>query len=131
MAKLAYDLVSPERKLASGEADMIQLPGSEGDLAAMPEHAPFLTTLRPGVVTVTEGGSKTAYVVTGGFVEISPAGASVLAEEAVTTEEANADWFAEKITAAEAEHEIASGDAKIIAAQRINDFRFLQQTLGA
>jgi F-type H+-transporting ATPase subunit epsilon len=131
MAKLAYDLVSPERMLASGEADAIQIPGAEGDLTAMPNHAPFLTPLRPGVVTVREDGSETRYVVTGGFVEISPAGASVLAEEAVETSEATSDWFARKIEAAEAVHEAASGDAKIIAAQRINDFRFLQGRLGA
>ncbi|MGM0586037.1 MAG: ATP synthase F1 subunit epsilon [Pseudomonadota bacterium] len=131
MAKLAYDLVSPERMLASGEADAIQIPGAEGDLTAMPNHAPFLTPLRPGVVTVRDGGSETAYVVTGGFVEITPEGASVLAEEAVTTQEANAEWFAAKIEAAESVAESASGDAKIIAAQVVNDFRFLQRTLGA
>jgi F-type H+-transporting ATPase subunit epsilon len=131
MAKLAYDLVSPERMLASGEADAIQIPGAEGDLTAMPNHAPFLTILRPGVVTVRDGGSETRYVVTGGFVELSPAGASVLAEEAVETSEATADWFAAKIEAVQAEHETATGDARILAAQRINDFRFLQDKLGA
>lgn len=131
MAKLAYDLVSPERMLASGEADAIQIPGAEGDLTAMPNHAPFLTPLRPGVVTVRDGGSETAYVVTGGFVEITPDGASVLAEEAVTTQEANAEWFAAKIEAAESVAESATGDARIIAAQVVNDFRFLQRTLGA
>ena len=131
MAKLAYDLVSPERMLASGEADAIQIPGSEGDLTAMANHAPFLTTLRPGVVTVTDGGSKTDYVVSGGFVEISPEGASVLAEEALSKDEADADWFAEKIKAEEELHASATGDAKILAAQRINDFRFLQSRLGA
>jgi F-type H+-transporting ATPase subunit epsilon len=131
MAKLAYDLVSPERMLASGEADAIQIPGSEGDLTAMANHAPFLTTLRPGVVTVTDGGSKTDYVVSGGFVEISPEGASVLAEEAVSKDEATSDWFAGKIKAEEEIHKSATGDAKILAAQRINDFRFLQSRLGA
>ena len=131
MAKLAYDLVSPERMLASGEADAIQIPGAEGDLTAMPNHAPFLTPLRPGVVTVTDGGSETAYVVTGGFVEITPEGASVLAEEAVTKEEATSDWFAAKIEAAESVAESATGDAKIIASQTVNDFRFLQGRLGA
>ena len=130
MAKLAYDLVSPERKLASGEADAIQIPGAEGDLTAMPEHAPFLTPLRPGVVTVKDGGSETAYVVTGGFAEISPAGAAVLAEEAIKKEEASAEWFAAKIAEAEQAHEIASGLAKPIAAIRLNDIRFLAGQMG-
>ncbi|MDF2231091.1 ATP synthase F1 subunit epsilon [Albimonas sp. CAU 1670] len=130
MAKLAYDLVSPERKLASGEADAIQIPGAEGDLTAMPEHAPFLTPLRPGVVTVRDGGSETAYVVTGGFAEISPAGAAVLAEEAVKKDEVSAEWFAAKIAEAEKAHEIASGQGKTIAALRLNDMKFLASTLG-
>ena len=129
MAKLAYDLVSPERKVASREADAIQIPGAEGDLTAMPEHSPFLTSLRPGVVTVKDGGASTGYVVTGGFAEISPAGASVLAEEAIPATEASAEWFDAKIALAEKAHEIAAGEAKIIAAQVVSDFRFLKQTL--
>jgi len=126
----AYDLVSPERMLAAGEADSVQIPGAEGDLTAMPNHAPFLTTLRPGVISVRSGSDTTDYVVTGGFAEISAESASVLAEEAVTTAEATAEWFADKIAAAEAALESAAGqEAKIIAAQRINDFKFLQGRL--
>ena len=127
----AFDVVSPERKLASGEADAVQIPGAEGDLTAMPNHAPFLTTLRPGVVKVRSGNETTEFVVTGGFVEVSPESAAVLAEEAVTPSEADAAWFEAKIEAAEAMHAAAEGEAKIIAAQRINDFRFLKEQLGA
>ena len=127
----AYDVVSPERKLASGEADAVQIPGAEGDLTAMPNHAPFLTTLRPGVVKVRSGNETTEFVVTGGFVEVSPESAAVLAEEAVTPSEADAAWFEAKIEAAETMHAAAEGEAKIIAAQRINDFRFLKEQLGA
>lgn len=130
MAKLAYDLVSPERMVASGEADAIQIPGAEGDLTAMPQHAPFLTPLRPGVVTVRDGATTTAYLVTGGFAEISPAGAAVLAEEAIPAADASTEWFDAKIEAAEKAHEIASGEAKIITAQAVSDFRFLKQTMG-
>ncbi len=83
------------------------------------------------MVTVTDGGSKTDYVVSGGFVEISPEGASVLAEEAVSKDEADSEWFAGKIKAEEEIHESATGDAKILSAQRIKDFRFLQSRLGA
>ena len=58
------------------------------------------------------------------------AGASVLAEEAIPATEASAEWFDAKIALAEKAHEIAAGDAKIIAAQVVSDFRFLKQTLG-
>lgn len=79
---MQFDLVSPERKLASGQVRAVQIPGAEGDLTAMPEHAPTITTLRPGIL-VTEGAEGEArYVVTGGFAEITPQGTSVLAERA-------------------------------------------------
>ena len=130
MAKLPYDLVSPERMLAHGEADAIQIPGAAGDLTAMANHAPFLTPLRPGMVTVRDGGSETTYIVTGGFAEISPEGASVLAEEAVKRDEVSSEWFADRMKSAEEAHEIASGPSKIIAAQHVSDMRFLQRRLG-
>ncbi len=80
---LQFDLVSPERKLASVAATAVTIPGMGGDLTAMPNHAPFLTTLRPGVVKVVSAGQTAEYVVTGGFAEISPTAATVLAESAV------------------------------------------------
>ncbi len=80
---LHFDLVSPERRLASFDAREVRVPGAEGQLTAMPDHAPVITTLRPGLVVVTgTDGSTSAYAVTGGFAEITPGGASVLAERA-------------------------------------------------
>lgn len=80
---MQFDLVSPERSLASGLVTAVQIPGADGDMTAMPDHAPTITTLRPGVLT-TEGPDGTAeYVVTGGFAEISSRGVSVLAERAM------------------------------------------------
>lgn len=83
MATIQFDLVSPERKLASVEALEIQIPGADGDFTAMAEHAPMLTTLRPGLLSVTTNNNVTEYIVTGGFVEISGTNASVLAEQAL------------------------------------------------
>ena len=90
---LQFDLVSPERKLASVAATSVQIPGIGGDLTALPNHAPFLTTLRPGVVRVVTPGETTEYVVTGGFAEVSPTAASILAEQAVLRPEADATLF--------------------------------------
>ncbi len=79
---MQFDLVSPERKLASGQVRAVQIPGADGDLTAMPDHAPTITTLRPGIL-VTEGAEgATRYVVTGGFADITPEATSVLAERA-------------------------------------------------
>ncbi|ABG33013.1 ATP synthase epsilon chain [Roseobacter denitrificans] len=78
-----FDLVSPERLLASGQVTAVQIPGADGDMTAMAEHAPTITTLRPGLL-VTEGPDGTSeYVVTGGFAEITASSISVLAERAI------------------------------------------------
>jgi F-type H+-transporting ATPase subunit epsilon len=81
--QMQFDLVSPERSLASMEATAVQIPGSDGDMTVMADHAPTITTLRPGVLKVDSGGTTHEYVVTGGFAEISAQSVSVLAERAV------------------------------------------------
>lgn len=79
---MQFDLVSPERKLASGQVRAVQIPATDGDMTAMADHAATITTLRPGVLTSEGPDGDTRYVVTGGFAEISPEGTSVLAERA-------------------------------------------------
>ena len=85
---LQFDLVSPERRLASVQAAEVQIPGADGDLTAMEGHSPTITTLRPGVLRVIGVSGTQAYVVTGGFAEITASGVSVLAERAVPLEDA-------------------------------------------
>ncbi len=79
---MQFDLVSPERRLASGEASSVQIPGAEGQLTAMPGHAPLITTLRPGILRVEMADGVKEFAVTGGFAEITAEGTSVLAERA-------------------------------------------------
>jgi len=80
---LQFQLVSPERKLAAVAASRVQIPGVNGDFTAMPNHAPYLTTLRPGVVRVVTPTETTEYVVTGGFAEVSADATTIIAETAV------------------------------------------------
>ena len=127
---MTFDLVSPERKLASVEATSVNIPGMEGDMTAMPNHAAFLTTLRPGVVKVNNGNDVTEYVVTGGFAEISAEGTSVLAEQAMPLAEATAEVMGGVLSAAEATLETAAEDGKTAAAQRVNDVKTLMGHLG-
>ena len=87
---LQFDLVSPERRLASVVASEVQIPGADGDLTAMEGHAPTITTLRPGVLKVVSAEGAKSFVVTGGFAEISATSVSVLAERAVPLEELTA-----------------------------------------
>ena len=87
---LQFDLVSPERRLASLQATEVQIPGAAGDMTAMEGHAPTITTLRPGILKAVSAEGTKSYVVTGGFAEISASGVSVLAERAVPVEELTA-----------------------------------------
>ena len=87
MATFHFDLVSPERLLFSGEVTQVDLPGSEGDFGVLAGHAPIVTTLRPGILTVFEDRSEMRVVVNGGFAEVSPAGLTVLADLAVPVDE--------------------------------------------
>jgi F-type H+-transporting ATPase subunit epsilon len=82
-----FDLVSPERRLASFPATEVQIPGAMGDMTAMEGHAATITSLRPGVLRVVGADGMKSYVVTGGFAEISATGVSVLAEQAVPLNE--------------------------------------------
>lgn len=88
-----FDLVSPERLLASVEASQVQLPGTDGDMTAMADHSPLITTLRPGVVRVSGKDGDKEYVVTGGFAEINADSISVLAERALPREDMTQEEF--------------------------------------
>ncbi|MFV0385362.1 F0F1 ATP synthase subunit epsilon [Paracoccus sp. (in: a-proteobacteria)] len=91
---MQFDLVSPERSLVSVPAREVRLPGSDGDMSAMPGHAPTITTLRPGLVTVVrEDGSAAEFAVTGGFAEINGNSVSLLAERGHPREEVTQDLF--------------------------------------
>ena len=92
-AKMQFDLVSPERRLASMAVDAVQIPGADGDLTAMADHAPLITTLRPGVLRVdgAGGGAESAYFITGGFADVAGPAITVLAEQAMPASEVTAD----------------------------------------
>jgi F-type H+-transporting ATPase subunit epsilon len=86
MAELHFEFVSPERVLFSGDVDQVDLPGVEGDMGILAGHAPLVTVLRPGIVTIYRGSAREPVVVTGGFAEVGPAGLTVLADRAVARE---------------------------------------------
>lgn len=120
---MPFELVSPERRLAAGEAEMVTIPGALGDLGAMPGHAPTLTTLRPGLLVVKGGEAAGEYFVTGGFAEVTPeSGAAILAEEAVERKALTRDWIDARIEAARAALDAAPEEGRQAAAMRLSDF---------
>ena len=86
--KVAFELVAPERLLASVDCDMVVVPGEEGDFGVLPNHAPLLSLLRPGVISVFQGDRVEQRVfVAGGFAEVNERGCTVLAETAERLDE--------------------------------------------
>ncbi|MCE4223223.1 F0F1 ATP synthase subunit epsilon [Methylobacterium sp. C25] len=113
MATFHFDFVGPERTLYSGEVQAVQLPGTEGEMTVLPKHAPVLTTLKVGVITVTEtsGHGKRIYV-QGGFADIGPEAVTVLAERAAPIEEVNPAMLDKEIEQAELERDATTDHAK-------------------
>jgi len=126
---MQFDLVSPERALASLQASAVQIPGADGDMTAMPDHAPTITTLRPGVLTVEGPDGTSSYAVTGGFAEISAAGTSVLAEKAIATADITAADMDTLIAQAKEAAENAAAENKDAAAKNLADMEALRAAL--
>ncbi len=106
----------------SGDVDQVDLPGSEGDMGILPGHAPLVTTLRPGIVTIFRGGQREPVVVIGGFAEVSPTGLTVLADKAVARSDFDVATLATEIK--DAEEDIADSQD---AARRDRLARHLEQ----
>ena len=126
---MQFDLVSPERALASLQASAVQIPGADGDMTAMPDHAPTITTLRPGILSVEAEGGTQSYAVTGGFAEINAEGTSVLAEQAIPTGDVTAELIDGLIATAAVAAESASAETKDAAAKNLADMEALKAAL--
>ena len=126
---MQFELVSPERKLASGQATSIHIPGADGDMTAMPDHAPVVTTLRPGILSVEMDGGTQEYAVTGGFAQITAEGATVLADDALPRAEMTAEMISERISTAEAARDAADGATLDEATKRLADLVSLREAL--
>jgi F-type H+-transporting ATPase subunit epsilon len=97
MASLHFELVSPEKLVFSGEVEQVDLPGVEGDFGVLVGHAPYVSTLRPGILTVHTSSGAQKIVVLGGFAEMSDRGLTVLAEMADTVEDIDRAIIAARI----------------------------------
>jgi len=132
MATFNFDLVSPEKLLFSGQVDQVDVPGTEGDFGVLAAHAPFVTTVRPGILTIYREGAGLKIVVDGGFAEVNPEGLTVLADTAVALEEFDRDVLAGQIK--DVEEDVA--DAKDPwqrdkLAHKLDQLKALQTALGS
>jgi F-type H+-transporting ATPase subunit epsilon len=131
MASFHFELVSPERLLFAGEVESVVVPGSEGQFTVMRDHAPFMSTMKPGVVEVASASKTLRLFVRGGFADVSPAGLTILAEQAIPVEDLNAERIDAEIRNAEEDLSDAQSDeAKRSASERISQLRETKAALG-
>ena len=128
-SSMQFDLVSPEAALASMTVSSVEIPGSEGDFTAMPDHAPVITTLRPGVIKASSTEGSFEYVVSGGFVEVNSDSTSILAEQAFEKSKVSRDIIESLIADAEKFLANAGTEAKDSADKRLADTKLLIELL--
>jgi F-type H+-transporting ATPase subunit epsilon len=129
---LHFEFVSPERVLFSGEVDQVDLPGTEGDMGILAGHAPLVTTLRPGIVTIFRDGRREPIVVIGGVAEVSPDGLTVLADRAVPRADFDMAVLASEIKDTEEDVADAKDDARRdILARHLDQLKSLQAALAS
>jgi F-type H+-transporting ATPase subunit epsilon len=127
---LQFDLVSPERRLASVSATEVQIPGADGDMTVMEGHAPTITTLRPGVLRAVSQEGIQAYAVTGGFAEVTATGVSVLAESAIPIEELTGTLLDNMIDEARTMEALALPEGRDAATKLVQDMVHLKSSVG-
>jgi F-type H+-transporting ATPase subunit epsilon len=129
MATFHFDLVSPEKLAFSGEVDQVDVPGAEGDFGVLAGHAPIVAAVRPGILTVTSGGSKQKIIVLGGLAEVSESGMTLLADVATSIEELDHAKFAATIADMEAKLAEKEGSELDHAIERLDHFKSIQNEL--
>ena len=126
---MQFDLVSPERSLASLQVTAVQIPGADGDMTAMPGHAPTLTSLRPGVVKAQSADGEKTFVVTRGFAEISAESISVIAEHAHVGSDVTKADLEDVLTSARKNAEDAAAEDKDAAEKFVADLVHLMDNM--
>jgi len=127
---LQFDLVSPERRLASFAVTEVGIPGTAGDLTAMEGHEATITTLRPGLVRAVSADGVRAFAVTGGFAEITAASVSVLAENAIPVEELTGTLLDKMIDEARSLVSMALPEDRDTAEKLVHDMLELKVSAG-
>lgn len=110
MARLKFDIVTAERLVSSDEIDTLVVPGREGELTVLPNHAPLLTILNPGELRIIKESQEDQVVITGGFMEVLGNKVTILADSAEFAEEIDVERAEEALRRAEERMESRGSD---------------------
>ena len=105
---MQLSIITPEKVLLETQIEMVVIPGTEGDFGVLPGHAPFISTVRPGIISIdTQDGQKHKIAIFGGIAEVVPERCTVLAETAVNCN---------SLTAGDVQTRLETARAKLAAA---------------
>jgi F-type H+-transporting ATPase subunit epsilon len=125
-----FELVSPERLLMSDAVDQVVVPGSEGYFTVLKGHAPMMSTMRPGVLEVAQGGGTVRIFVRGGFADVSTGGLTVLAEQAIPLDNLDDAVLAQEVRNAEEDvADAKDGEVKAAAELKLYQLKEVQAAL--
>ena len=117
--KINFDFVSPEASIVSSEVDMVLIPGIDGDAGILPDHSPFMTTLRQGIVEVTfEQGNVKKYLVEGGFADITQDKMTILAETSLNLSDTDSKVLKSELDIINEKLASAQEDEKVLLDER-------------
>jgi F-type H+-transporting ATPase subunit epsilon len=126
-----FELVSPERQLISEPVEQVVVPGADGYFTVLKGHAPFMSTMKPGVVDVVNGGETLRIFVRGGFADVSAAGLTILAEQAIPLDDVDPAMLAQDIKNTEEDvADAKDGASRDVAETRLQQLREVQAALG-
>jgi F-type H+-transporting ATPase subunit epsilon len=131
MATFHFDLVSPEKLAFTGEVDQVDIPGVEGDFGVLAGAAPMVAALRPGIMTISSGGTQQKIIVLGGLAEVSDKGLTVLADVATSIQDLDREAFAGQIAAMEEKLAEKEGSVLDRAIERLDHFKVIQQNINS
>jgi F-type H+-transporting ATPase subunit epsilon len=131
MAAFHFEMVSPEKLVFSGEVESVTVPGTEGEFTVFKDHAPVISSLKPGIVVIEEPSArKSRLFVPGGFAEVGPSGLTILANQAIDLAELDAAkldaelaLFEEEVTRAETD------EARRVAVEKRDQLQELKAAL--
>lgn len=131
--KFRFELVSPERMVMAQDVEQVLVPGLEGDFTVLPNHAPVLSSLRPGIMDITvEKGEERRIFVRGGFAQVTPASLTVLAQRTINIEDLDFGRLEEEIRDAEDDlNDAEDPEEKRKAQDTLDRLKVIQQVVKA
>lgn len=127
---LRFELVSPERLLRAADVYMVVVPGTDGDFGVLARHAPFLSTIRPGAISVyaeSMSSEPERIFIDGGFAEVNDKGLTILAEYALPVSDIDSAEVAQQLADARDDVRIAKNDVeRALAEKRVARYAAMQ-----